>query len=91
MMVEYLLRLALLLPLVGGLAWGTLWLWRRLQMGLPVAPSTSKPARMIDVLPLGTGGKLAVVEFAGKQLLVAVSRNQISLIADDNAGDFHAD
>lgn len=90
MMFEYLLRLLLLVPLVGGLAWGSLWLWRRVQLGLPMAPQAQRVARMVDVLPMGTGGKLAVVEFGGRQLLIAVSRNSISLIADDTQGDFDA-
>lgn len=94
-MLEYILRLALLVPLVGGLAWGSLWLWRRVQLGMPLAPQKDRAARMVDVLPMGTGGKLAVVEFGGRQLLVAVSRNAITLLADDGAraideGDFHA-
>jgi flagellar protein FliO/FliZ len=96
MMFEYIMRLMLLVPLVGGLAWGSLWLWRRVQLGLPVAPQASRPAKMLDVLPMGTGGKLAVVEFGGRQLLIAVSRNAITLIADDrplpfHEGDFHAE
>lgn len=88
-MFEYILRLFILVPLVGGLAWGSLWLWRRVQLGLPVQGATSKPARMIDVLPMGTSGKLAVVEFGGRELLIAVSRTQISLIAENEKGDFH--
>lgn len=95
-MFEYILRLMLLVPLVGGLAWGSLWLWRRVQLGLPMAPQASRPAKMIDVLSMGTGGKLAVVEFGDRQLLISVSRNAINLIAENapfkvNEGDFHAE
>ena len=89
-MTEYILRLFILIPMVGGLAWGSLWLWRRVQLGLPVQGALAKPARMVDVLPLGTSGKLAVVEFGGRELLIAVSRNQISLIAENDKGDFDA-
>jgi flagellar protein FliO/FliZ len=88
MIFEYLLRLLLLVPLVGGLAWGSLWLWRRVQLGLTLAPKAARAARMVDVLPMGTGGKLAVVEFGGRRLLIAVSRNAINLIADEGEGDF---
>ena len=88
-MFEYILRLFILVPLVGGLAWGSLWLWRRVQLGLPVQGAGAKTARMIDVLPMGTSGKLAVVEFGGRELLIAVSRTQISLIAESDKGDFH--
>ena len=41
-------------------------------------------------MPLGTSGKLAVVEFGGRELLIAISRTQISLIAEAEKGDFDA-
>ena len=92
-MLEYILRLLILLPLVGGMAWGSLWLWKRVQMGVPLVGGTARvrAVEMVDVLPLGPGSKLAVVEFAGQRILVAVSRNGITRIADDIQGDFHAD
>lgn len=80
-MTEYFIRLFVLLPLIGGLAWGSLWLWRRVQIGLPVTANRERPARVIDVLPMGTGSKIAVLEFRGEELLVAVTRNQISLLS----------
>lgn len=95
-MFEYILRLFILVPLVGAMAWGSLWLWRRAQLGLPTIPGLSLPnrgerrARVIDVVPLGTGSKIAVVEFGDKELLVAVSRTQISLLSEREKGDFHA-
>lgn len=93
-MLEYFLRLLILLPLVGGLAWGSLWLWKRVQMGVPLVGGGAAKARaveMVDVLPLGPGSKLAVVEFAGQRILLAVSRNGITRLADNNEGDFHVD
>jgi len=92
-MFEYILRLLILLPLVGGMAWGSLWLWKRVQMGVPLVGGTprARAIEMVDVLPLGPGSKLAVVEFAGQRILVAVSRNGVTRIADDSQGDFHAD
>ena len=82
MMLEYLLRLFLLVPLVGGLAWGSLWVWRRLQLGLPVKPAADRPVRIVDVVTLGTNGKLAVVEFRGREILVGISRGGITHLAD---------
>jgi len=93
-MFEYILRLLILLPIIGGMAWGSLWLWKRVQMGVPLVGGGAARARaveMIDVLPLGPGSKLAVVEFAGQRILVAVSRSGITRIADDGQGDFHVD
>lgn len=82
MMVEYLLRLFLLVPLIGGLAWGSLWLWRRVQLGLPVKPAPDRPVRIVDVVTLGTNGKLAVVEFRGREILVGISRSGITHLAE---------
>jgi flagellar protein FliO/FliZ len=89
-MVDYIMRLIVLIPVVGGFAWASLWLWRRVQNGLPMQAQIRKPARMIDVVPMGANGKLAVIEFGGRDLLIAVTRTQISLIAEQEKGDFHA-
>ncbi len=86
-MTEYFLRLLILVPLVGGLAWGSLWLWKRVQLGLPAHRPADRPARIVDVLTLGTSGKLTVIEFGGKTLLVAASRQGVSLIAESD-GNF---
>lgn len=91
-MLEYILRLLILLPIVGGLAWGSLWLWKRVQMGVPLAgPRQPRPVEMVGVLPLGPGTKLAVVEFAGQQILLSVSRGNVTRLADNSQGDFHVD
>ena len=90
MLIEYLLRLLLLLPLVGGLAWGSLWLWKRLQLGLPGAQSGERLVRLVELMPMATGSKLAVVEFGGKLHLLAVTRAGIQTLASDDRGEFHA-
>lgn len=94
-MFEYILRLLILLPLIGGMAWGSLWLWKKVQMGTLQLPGQgAKRARaieMIDVLPLGPGTKLTVVEFAGQRILLAVSRGGVTRLADNSQGDFHVD
>ena len=81
-MTLYFLRLVILIPLVGGLAWASLWLWRRVQTGLPVLRAPERPVRLVDAVPLGVGSKLAVVRFDDRDLLVAVTRGQVSLIAE---------
>lgn len=91
-MLEYILRLLILLPLIGGMAWGSLWLWKRVQMGVPLAGAKqARAVEMVGVLPLGPGTKLAVVEFAGQQILLSVSRTGVTRLADNSQGDFHAD
>lgn len=81
-MGEYILRLIVLVPLVGALAWGSLWLWRRVQTGLPVMRAPERAVRVVDAVPLGPGSKLAVVRFDERNLLVAVTRGQISLLSE---------
>lgn len=77
----YILNLVLMLALVTGLAVGALWLARKLQPGLG-ANRREGAVRIVDAVPMGATGRLAVVEFAGKQLLVAVSRGRIELLAE---------
>jgi flagellar protein FliO/FliZ len=93
-MFDYIVRLFILVPLLSGLAWGSLWLWKRLQSGLPAPRGGDVPIRVTASVSLGTAGKLAVVEFEGRPLLIAVSRSGISLIANHRdaqlEGDFHA-
>ena len=63
MMFDYVLRLVLLLPLVAGMAFGALWLWRRVQPGLALG-QRDRHIKLVDALPMGTAGRLAVVDFA---------------------------
>ncbi len=81
-MGEYILRLIILLPLIGGLAWASLWLWKRVQIGLPVMRTQDRAVRIIDTVPLGTGSKLAVVRFDERNFLVAVSRTHVTLLSE---------
>jgi flagellar protein FliO/FliZ len=81
MMTAYILKLILLVPLVGGLAFGALWLWRKVQPGMALG-QRERMVQVIDAVPLGTTGRLAVVEFGGKRLLVAVSRGQVQLLTE---------
>ncbi|ABQ67824.1 flagellar biosynthetic protein FliO [Rhizorhabdus wittichii] len=81
MMLDYLLRLLLLVPLVAGLAYGSLWLWRKLQPGIAIG-NRNRAIRIVDAIPMGATGRLAVVEFANRHILVAVSRGRIEKIAE---------
>lgn len=87
MMLSYILKLLFLVPLVGGMAFGSLWLWRKAQPGLAMG-QRERAVKLVDAIPLGATGRLAVVEFAGKQLLIAVSRGQVQLLTESaKAGD----
>jgi flagellar protein FliO/FliZ len=89
MIFDYLLRLFVVVPVIGGMIWGSLWLWRRVQLGLPVKPAATRPVRIVDVVTLGTNGKLAVVEFGGQQILLGISRAGITPITASNGGGSH--
>jgi flagellar protein FliO/FliZ len=81
-MIEYLLRLLILIPLVGALAWASLWIWKRVQDGLPSLAVHQRQLRLVDAVPLGAGSRLAVVRFDERDLLVAVTRSQVTLLAE---------
>lgn len=87
MMLEYLARLLLLVPLVGGLAVLSLWLYRRLQPGMAIG-NRERAVKVIDATPLGPMSRLAVVEFAGRRFLLAVSRGRVDTIAEAEAPRF---
>lgn len=81
MMTAYILRLVILLPLVAAMAFGALWLWRRVQPGMAFG-QRERAVKLIDAIPMGATGRLAVVEFADKRLLIAVSRGRIDLLSE---------
>ena len=84
MMTVYILKLIILVPLVAGMAFGALWLWRKAQPGMALGKfgQRERSVKLVDALPIGAMGRLAVVEFEGKRLLLAVSRGQVQLLSD---------
>ena len=76
-MIEYLLRLALLLPLLGGLIWGSLWLTRWLQTRLHGAPGAVgvRHLQLIETSMVAPGMKLAVVRFHDREILLGCTRH----------------
>ena len=86
MMWTYILKLVILIPMVAGLAYGSIWLWRRVQPGMAMG-QREKLVKLVDAVPLGATGRLAVVEFGDKRLLLAVSRTGIQLLSEASAGN----
>lgn len=75
-MFEYLLRLALLLPLLAGLIWGSLWLTRYLQTRLGQTPAGSgRHLQLVETSLIAPGMKLAVVRFHDREILLGLSRH----------------
>jgi flagellar protein FliO/FliZ len=83
----YLLQLFLMVVLVGGMAVLSLWLYRKLQPGMSFG-QRERAVRVIDAVPMGPMSRLAVVEFAGKRFLIAVSRGRVDTIAETPAPNF---
>ncbi|MFN3944679.1 MAG: FliO/MopB family protein [Allosphingosinicella sp.] len=84
MMTAYILKLLFLVPLVGGMAFAALWMWRKVQPGMAMG-QRERLVKLVDAVPLGATGRLAVVEFEGKRLLIAVSRGQVQLLTEAEA------
>jgi len=84
MMLWYIIKLVVVLVVVGAMAFGSLWLWRRVQPGMAFT-QRERLVKLVDAVPLGATGKLAVVEFAGRHLLLAVSRTGIAVVSESEA------
>lgn len=86
-MAYYILKLVIMLPIMAGLIYGSLWVYRKYQNG-PMAGalgtmSGAKPKRelkLVETMAMGTSGKLAVVEFGGQKILLSSSRGSIQHI-----------
>lgn len=87
-MLEYLLRLALLLPLLGGLIWGSLWLTRTVQTRLAGQPGGGggRQLQLVETSLIAPGVKLAVVRFREREILLGLSRHGMVRLAEAPAG-----
>ena len=81
-MLIYIVKLLFLLPLIAGLAWGTLKLAQKMQTRIGAAPGTSKAVRIIETTMLSPTLKLAVIEFHGREILVSASRSGLTRLAE---------
>ena len=81
-MIWYMLKLLVLLPLIGGLAWASLKLAQRMQAKFGALPGTAKSVRIIETTMLSPTLKLAVIEFHGREILVSVSRTGLTRLAE---------
>ena len=77
----YILKMLLLLPVMAGLIWGTLWLAKKAQGRLGTVQG-EKRARLVETTMLAPGMRLAVIEFAGREILVGASKAGLTRLAD---------
>ncbi len=80
-MAWYILKLVVLLPAIGLLAWGSLKLMHKLQARGPASPG-ARSVRVIETTMLSPTLKLAVIEFHGREILVSASRNGLTRLAE---------
>ena len=80
-MLWYIIKLVVLLPLIGGLIWGSVRLSRHMQQKLG-APQGGRSVRVVETMMLSPTTKLAVLEFHGREILVSASRHGLSRLAE---------
>ncbi len=74
-MIEYFARLALLLPLLGLLIWGSLKLAKLMQERLAGAGPEGRQIELVETSLLAPGMRLAVVRFHDREILLGCSRS----------------
>ncbi|MCU0946686.1 MAG: flagellar biosynthetic protein FliO [Porphyrobacter sp.] len=83
MLLEYFARLALLLPLLGGLIWGSLKLTRYLQTRMAgEMGGRGRDLELIETSLVAPGMKLAVVRFHDREILLGASRQGLVRLAE---------
>ncbi len=93
MIGDYVLRLAIMLPLVCGLIVAGLWLAKRYNLGtlsggLKARAASRSSASLVETVFLTPAVKLAVVDFEDKRVLLAVTRQGASLVSETYAPRF---
>ncbi len=80
-MLWYVLKLLVLLPLIGLLAWGSLRLAQKMQQKVQ-GGNAGRSIQVTETMMLSPGLKLAVIEFRGREILVSASRTGITRLAE---------
>lgn len=77
----YVLKLLILLPVIALLAWGCLRFAHKMQAKVG-GGAAGKAVRIVETTMLSPTLKLAVLEFHGREILVSVSRQGLSRLAE---------
>ena len=80
-MLWYALKLFVLLPAIGLLAWACLRFAHKMQSKVGNGVG-GKAVRVIETTMLSPTQKLAVIEFHGREILVSVSRHGLARLAE---------
>lgn len=87
-MAYYIIKLVIMLPIMAGMIYGSLWLYKKYQPGMLARldmGAQQRDLKIVETVSMGVSGKLAVVEFAGQRILVSVTRARIDTIARADA------
>lgn len=85
-MTWYVIKLLIMLPLLGLLIWGSLWLTKRVQARMNTG-SRERSARLLETTLLAPGIRLVVVEFHGREILIGSTRHGLSRLAEAAMSD----
>ena len=85
MMLEYFARLALLLPLMALLIWGSLRLTRYLQGRVVASNRSNGSLQLVETSLLAPGLKLAVVRFHERESLLGCSKQGLIRLGEADA------
>lgn len=81
-MAWYLAKMALLLPLLALLIWGSLRLTKHMQNRLTTGPRGERSVQLVETCFLGPGMRLAVIEFRGREILLGCSKQGLVRLAE---------
>lgn len=82
----YLFKLAVLLPVLALMIWGSLRLAKRMGQRLGGGVNgVVKRARVVETSFLSPGIRLAVIEFHGREILVAATRQGLTRLGEARA------
>jgi flagellar protein FliO/FliZ len=84
-MITYFLKLALILPLLGLMIWGSLKLTKIMQSKLAEQTSEAGGIRLVETAFVAPGMRLAVVEFRGREILLGCSKQGLTRLAESDA------
>ena len=79
-MLWYIVKLVILIPLIAGMIWGSLKLSQKMQKRF-MAAGAGRSVRIVETIMLSPTQKLAVIEFHGREILVATGRNGMTRLA----------
>ena len=81
-MAWYLAKMALLLPLLALLIWGSLRLTKHVQGRLVSGTRAEHSVELVETTFLGPGIRLAVVSFRGREILLGCSKQGLVRLAE---------